>query len=111
MSLSIVSPVPHDGPLPLDALRDLIALCRAFYVTFRSLGRGYDAQLTQLTQIGAKLRRALEKAQKGGPGTWNHRTAWLLAEEATRELGQVVDVYLPAKALITASGERLLKKR
>jgi hypothetical protein len=103
--------VPHDGPLPLDALRDLIALCRALYVTFRGMGKGYDTQLHQLAQIGAKLSRALDKAQKGGPGTWNHRTAWLMAEEATKELGQVVDVYLPAKAVITASGERLLKKR
>jgi hypothetical protein len=34
-----------------------------------------------------------------------------MAEEATKELGQLVDVYLPAKALITAGGERLLKKR
>jgi hypothetical protein len=103
--------VPHDGPIPLDALRDLIALCRALYVTFRGMGKGYDAQIATVSQIGAKLGRALEKAQKGGPGTWNHRTAWLLAEEATKELGQAVDVYLPAKALITASGERLLKKR
>jgi hypothetical protein len=101
----------RDEQIPLDALRDLIALCRAFYLTFRGLGKGYDAQLTRLTAIGAKLTRALERAQKGGPGTWNHKTAWLLAEEATQELGQVVDVYLPAKALITASGERLLKKR
>jgi hypothetical protein len=89
----------------------LIALCRTFYVTFRGLGQGYDVQLAQLTAIGAKLTRALEKAEKGGPGTWNHRTAWVMAEEATQELGRVVDVYLPAKALITASGARLLKKR
>jgi hypothetical protein len=34
-----------------------------------------------------------------------------MAEEATKELGEVVDVFLPAKAVITASGERLLKKR
>lgn len=92
-------------------LRDLIALCRAFYVTFRDLGQGYDEQLAQLSAIGAKLTRALEKAERGGPGTWNHRTAWVMAEEATQELGRVVDVYLPAKALITASGARLLKKR
>jgi len=103
--------VPHDGPIPLDALRDLIALCRALYLTFKGMGKGYDKQLTQLAQIGAKLGRALDKAEKGGAGTWNHRTAWLMAEEATKELGTVVDVYLPAKALITASGERLLKKR
>lgn len=103
--------MPHDGPIPLDALRDLIALCRALYLTFKGMGKGYDKQLTQLAQIGAKLGRALDKAERGGPGTWNHRTAWLMAEEATKELGTVVDVYLPAKALITASGERLLKKR
>lgn len=103
--------VPHEGPIPLDALRDLIALTRALYVTFRGLGKGYDRQLEQLTHIGAKLGRALDKAQKGGPGTWNHKTAWLMAEEATLELGNVVDVFLPAKAVITASGERLLKKR
>jgi hypothetical protein len=72
------------------------------------MGKGYERQMEKVTQIGAKLGRALDRAQKGGPGTWNHRTAWLLAEEATQELGQVVDVYLPA---ITASGERLLKKR
>ena len=103
--------MPHDGPIPLDALRDLIALTRSLYVTFRGMGKGYETQLSQLTQIGSKLSRAHEKALKGGPGTWNHRTAWLMAEEATKELGLVVDVFLPAKAVITASGERLLKKR
>ncbi len=108
---SIAAALANDAPLPLDALRDLIALCRTLYVTFRGLGQGYDQQLAQLTTIGAKLNRALDKAEKGGPGTWNHKTAWLLAEEATLELGRVVDVYLPAKALITASGERLLKRR
>ena len=103
--------MPHDGQIPLDALRDLISLARALYITFRGLGKGYDAQIGKLAQVGAKLARALDKAQKGGPGTWNHKTAWLLAEEATKELGELVDVYLPAKALITATGERLLKKR
>jgi hypothetical protein len=103
--------VLHDGPIPLDALRDLIALTRTLYVTFRGLGKDNDTQLAELAHIGAKLSRALEKAEKGGPGTWNHKTAWLMAEEATAQLGEVVDVVLPAKALITASGERLLKKR
>ena len=103
--------MPHEGPIPLDALRDLIALTRALYVTFKGMGKGYDSQLSALTAIGTKLTRALDKAQKGAPGTWNHQTAWLMAEEATLDLGKVVDVYLPAKAVITASGERLLKKR
>lgn len=104
--------MPHDAPVPLDALRDLIALTRAFYVTFKGMGAGYDKQLQKLAQIGAKLSRALERAEaRNVPGTWDHTTAWALAEEATKELGEVVDVFLPAKALITASGERLLKRR
>ena len=103
--------MPHDGQLPLDALQDLIALTRSLYVTFKGLGQGHDRQLSQLAQIGAKLTRALDKAQKGGPGTWNHKTAWVMAEEATKELAEVVDVFLPAKAVVTASGERLLRRR
>ena len=35
------------------------------------------------------LGRALDKAEKG---TWQHRTAWLMAEDATRELGKLGDV-------------------
>lgn len=104
-------PPDLEQPIPKEALRDLIALCRTLYVTFKGLGKGYDQQLTQLTQIGAKLTRALDKAEKGGAGTRNQRTAWLGAEEATQELGRVVDVFLPAKALITASSQRLLRKR
>jgi hypothetical protein len=111
MDRRVLGVVPHDGQLPLEALQDLISLTRVLFLTFRGMGKGYDTQLAQLTQIGSKLRRALDKAQRGGPGTWNHRTAWIMAEEATAQLGEVVDVYLPAKALITASGERLLKRR
>jgi hypothetical protein len=80
----------------------MIAPCRSLYVTFKGMGQGYDKQLEQLTKVGSKLNRALEKAQ--GIGDWNRKMAWILAEEATKELGEVVDVYLPAKALITASG-------
>jgi hypothetical protein len=39
------------------------------------------------------------------------RTAWLTADEAAKELGELVDVYLPARVLIMASSERLLRKR
>jgi hypothetical protein len=34
-----------------------------------------------------------------------------MAEEATREMGQMVDVYLPAKTLLAAATERVLKER
>lgn len=78
---------------------------------FKKMGPGYDAQLLKVQCIGYQLRLALEKAEQGGPGTFAHRSAWLIAEKAVADLGGMVDVYLPAKALITATGERLMKKR
>jgi hypothetical protein len=107
----VLANVPHDGPLPLDTLRDLIGLARALYVAMGKMGPAYAEPRSKVMAVGVKLRRALDKARKGGPGTWNHRTAWLMAEDATRELGELVDVFLPAKKLITATSERLLKKR
>lgn len=40
-------------------------------------------------------------------GTWNSNTATLMAEQAAKELGSMVDVYLPAKVLIKAASGRL----
>lgn len=73
------------------------------------MGPAYDGQLFKLRGIGFQ-HLALEKAAKGKAGTFANKTAWLIAEKATAHLGALVDAYLPAKALITATGERLAKK-
>ncbi|HXK17345.1 MAG TPA: hypothetical protein VNG33_06075 [Polyangiaceae bacterium] len=36
---------------------------------------------------------------------------WLSSQKAIKDLCGIVDVYFPAKSLMTATGERLLKKR
>ena len=78
----------------------------------------FDVQAGKLVsdlqaEVGQKAAESLtlEKAEKGGPGTFAHRSAWLIAEKAVEDLGQLVDKYVPARALITATGERLLRKR
>jgi hypothetical protein len=59
------------------------------------MGPSYATQLSRVTAIGAKRSRALDKASKGGPGMWDQTTAWIMAEAASRELGEMVDVYSP----------------
>jgi len=102
--------VSHDDPIPAEVVRDLLALARALYAAFAKMGPAYDGQLFKLRGIGFQLNLALEKAAKGKAGTFANRSAWLIAEKATADLGALVDAYLPARALITATGERLAKK-
>jgi hypothetical protein len=105
-----VAAVPNDGQIPLEALRDLIALARALYAALRNMGPGYSDQLFQLRRIGAQLTLALEKAENSKPGTFAHKSAWLISEDAVRDLGQLVDVYLPARNLLAAASERIFRK-
>jgi hypothetical protein len=103
--------MPNDEPFPAEAARDLLGLARSLYVAFGKMGPAYETQRTKLAAIGSKLSRAIDKARKGGPGTWNQNTAWLMAEEAAKDLGELVDVYFPARQLIKATGDRISRKR
>lgn len=107
----VLGGVLHDGPLPLETVRDLIGIARALYGALKAHGPAFADQATKVANAGAQLGRALEKAQKGGPGTWNHRTAWLMAEQAAADLGAVAGEQMLAKSLVAATGARLLKKR
>jgi len=102
--------VPNDGPIPIETVRDLLALARALYAAFARMGPSYEGHMHQLRGIGFQLQLALDKAKQGGPGTFANRSAWLIAEKAAQALGTMVDAYLPAKSLIAATGERLRKK-
>lgn len=103
--------MPNEEPFPFEAVRDLIGIARALYLAFKGMGPAYVTHMGKVASIGNQLQRAVEKAKKGGPGTWNHTTAWLMAEQAAKDLGTLVDKYMPATVLIRASGERLARKR
>lgn len=103
--------MPTDEPFPFEAARDLLGIARALYVAFRGMGPEYSTHLDRVASIGNHLQRAIEKAQKGGAGTWNQKTAWLMAEQAAQDLGTLVDKYVPASLLIRASRERLARRK
>lgn len=105
-----VGVVRNNGQLPVEVVRDLLGIARALYSAMSGMGPAYSDQLFKLKGIGYQLQLALEKAAKGGPGTFSHRTAWLIAEKAAQDLAGLIDHYVPAKLLITATGERLARK-
>lgn len=102
--------MPNEGQLPIEVVRDLLGLARALYAAFGEMGPAYDDQRFRLRGIGYQLQLALNRASQGGPGTFAHRCAWLIAEKAAKELGELVAADVSAKALVQATGERLAKK-
>lgn len=102
--------MPNDTALNLEALRDLIGISRALWVAFGTMGPEYKTHRDRVAAAGAKLTRALEKAGKGAPGTWNHNTAAVMATEATEELCALIDKYFPAAAVVRAAGDRITKR-
>lgn len=102
--------MPNDGPIPIETVRDLLGIARALYAAFVEMGPAYDGQRLKLRGIGYQLTLAIERAGEGGPGTFKHRAAWLISEKAAADLAEMVDMYLPAKVLIKAAGDRLKKK-
>lgn len=102
--------MPNDGQLPVEVVRDLLGIARAMYAAFAEMGPEYKDHMFRLRGIGFQLQLALDKAAKGGPGTFAMRSAWLISEKAAADLGALVDKCMPAQLLIRATGERLAKK-
>jgi hypothetical protein len=109
-SRSVLGGVPNDAQFPIAVAEDLLSLTRALYAHYGSLGPAFDQQVLKLRGIGSQLHLAIEKAERGGPGTLFHRAAWLIAEQAVKDLGELVGDVRGA-ALIEATGGRLLKRR
>jgi hypothetical protein len=70
-------------PIPLEALRDLIGVCRALYAAWSAAGAG-PIELEELPQVGKDLREAYRLARNTPPNTLGHRAAWSHAEAATQ---------------------------
>jgi len=103
-------PPPREAPIPIEALRDLIGLCRALYLAWRTNGAG-PVELDELASIGRDLRSALKLAKSTKPDTVGHRAAWSRAEDATRRLGHVVSALEPLKPTVEAASRRVCGER
>lgn len=99
-------PPRADAQIPLEALRDLVGVCRALYAAWKSSGMG-PVELEELAGIGRDLCAALELAQKTRPDTVGHRAAWSRAELATQRLGHLVSLLEPLRPTIAAASQRV----
>ena len=91
-------------------MRDLLGVARALYAALAEMGPEYSEQRFRLCGVGHQLQLALQRASEGGPGTFKNRCAWLIADQAAKDLGEIVGEAVPAQALVRAAGERLAKK-
>jgi hypothetical protein len=88
-------------PLPRPLVEDLVAIARMLFRSWRS--RGASARkLRALTEVGRKLRQALELSAMP-VATTQHAEAWRLAEEATEELGRLVGGEERTLTLVTSA--------
>jgi hypothetical protein len=98
------------GPLPLEAVRDLIGICRALFAA-RKREFAPKLELDELAEIGAKLKRALDLGRKTEPDTVGHRSAWDQADVATERLMRVISISMAAAPLVEAAVLRVRRIR
>jgi hypothetical protein len=77
------------GPIPLNALRELVGVCRALYVGW-TCDDADSLDLEELAEIGLELAHALSLARSTAPDSGGHRSAWARAEAATGRLGLLI---------------------
>jgi hypothetical protein len=95
--------------LPIEAVRDLLGICRALYAAKKREGAPLPL-LDELAVVGEKLKQALELGQKTQPDTLGHRAAWAHAEEATARLMKLVTLSLPLAPTVEAAVIRVRRQ-
>jgi hypothetical protein len=96
----------RDGPLPLEAVRDLRGLVRALCL---ATPKAEVMKRRKLRHIGEELTQALDLALTSRPDTVGHRAAWMRAEDAARALGDVVELLDLARPVVTAAQRAVLR--
>jgi hypothetical protein len=99
-------PLRRDEPFPFEAVRDLLGVVRAIYGAAKASGKG-RGELERIARIGADLHEALELAASTQIGTVGHRAAVERADDATKRVGDLVDVMTPAEPIVVASRGRV----
>lgn len=97
----------RDEPFPIEAVRDLLGLVRAFYA---ATPRDGTVKRRRLAAIGRRLTTAIELSASTEHGSVGHRAAWLHAEEATRELAGLVELTTMARPVIDAARGNVMRR-
>jgi hypothetical protein len=77
------------------------------YADWSASGAG-PIELEELRAIGESLNVALGLATKTKPNTMGHRTAWVRAEEATRQLGALVGQHSSLGSAVRTASARVV---
>jgi hypothetical protein len=99
-------PRNDNEPFPLEAVRDLLGLCRAIYSAKKRAGAS-PSELRRLAAVGRDLSQAIDLAVSTRVGTVGHRAALQRAEEATHRIGEFVDALTLAEPMIVAARSRV----
>ena len=94
------------APLPIEALRDLIGICRALYAAGHA-GGASASELEHLHYIGKMLTEAHELGHDAKPYSKRYNDAWTRAEEGTLALGFLVDAELRLRPALEAAARRV----
>jgi hypothetical protein len=95
------------GPLPLEVVRDLLGITRAWYRAAKAdMGAG-KRLINELEVIGKLFRAALDLARKTQPDTLGHRAAWARAEEATDRLMRLITIETRVWPIVEAAVVRV----
>jgi hypothetical protein len=100
-------PPGRGDAIPLEALRDLLAIVRALFVAGLE-NKGHPVDLEVLRQIGSELAIALDLASRCDPDTLGHAAAWNRAERATKTLGELIDATMPLRPVLDAAVARAM---
>jgi hypothetical protein len=92
--------------LPIEAVRDLLGIARAMYAAAKREGAG-TPRLLELSEVGKRLKLALDLARRTPPESVGHRAAWSHAEAATGALMKMVSATTPAAPIVEAAVIRL----
>jgi hypothetical protein len=101
--------MPHGrgDAIPLEALRDLLAIVRALFAAGLQ-NKGQPIDLEALREIGSDLATALDLAARCEPDTLGHVAAWNRAERATKALGELIDRAMPLRPVLDAAVARAM---
>lgn len=96
----------RDETFPLEAVRDLLGIVRAFYGARRA-GHAGRHELSRIARVGKELADAIDLAATARPGSVAYRAACAHAEHAALEAGNLIDIMTPAAPLMRVARSRV----
>jgi hypothetical protein len=92
----------RDDETPLDALRDLIGLCRSLYRA-KQREKAPPLELDRIARVGRALGEAYRMALSSTRGTMGYFAAWERCERACSAAGHLVGCLDMAEPIVNAA--------